>query len=69
MKIEKLMKNSISEYEVKLGAATLMRTDNKKDAFQYWENVKVDMPDAYLTRDGIRIAYVTRSGLRVYPLI
>lgn len=69
MKFEKLMKDSISEYEVKLGRATLMHTNNKKDAFLYWESVKVDMPDAYLTRDGIRIAYVTKSGLRVYPLI
>ena len=69
MKFEKLMKNAISEYEVKLGGATLMRTNNPKDAFQYWENIKVDTPDAYLTRDGIRIAYVTRSGLRVYSMI
>lgn len=69
MKFEKLMRRSISEYEVKLGITTLMHTNNKEDAFQYWESVKVDIPDAYLTRDGIRIAYVTRSGLRVYHLV
>lgn len=70
MKIQKLMSSkAVSEYEIKLGTATLMRTNNKEDAFQYWENVKADMPDVYLARDGIRIAYVTRSGLRVYPMI
>lgn len=70
MKIQKLISNEqVSEYEIKLGTATLMRTNNAKDAFQYWENIKVDMPDTYIARDGIRIAYVTRSGLRVYPLI
>ena len=69
MKIEKLMKNSpISEYEIKLGRTTIIRTNNKDDAEWYLQCIVQDSPDAYLTKDGVRVSYVTKSGIRVGAL-
>lgn len=62
MKIQKLMSMaSEAQFEVRLGVAVLMSTNDEKDAIHYLESIESDTPDARLYDDGVAVTLLPRS--------
>ena len=62
MKIQKLMSMaSEAQFEVRLGVAVLMSTNNEKDAIRYLESIESDTPDAKLFDDGVLVTLLPKA--------
>lgn len=62
MKFQKLMSAaSDAQFEVRLGKAVLMSTNNEKDAIWYLESISSDTPDAKMYDDGVVVTLLPMS--------
>ena len=62
MKFQKLMSaQSDAQFEVRLGMAVLMSTNDENDAIRYLESIESDTPDAKLYDDGVLVTLLPKA--------
>ena len=62
MKIQKLMSTlSDAQFEIRLGTAVLMSTNEQEDAIEYLDSISADTPDAKLYDDGVVVTLLPKS--------
>lgn len=62
MKFQKLMSAlSDAQFEVRLGTAVLMSTNEQDDAIEYLDSISADTPDAKLFDDGVLVTLLPKA--------